>query len=184
MKAADLNQLKQRIVRVSRMHFYFALIMAVQIVIYDSWRLIVPEVVLQRWVAVALLFTGATVVWLLARSPSKQVLFYQKLIGSLVVIDVALASFMVYQTRGMASRAVLLYIIPIMTAAVFRSRAGLIATAFLSIAAYTSTTIAYFTLNFNEGYTVELYGEVGFYSAMLVLVSVMLWSLLGSSKKQ
>lgn len=183
MTTNELKQLKLKIVRVSRIHFYFALIIAVQVVIYDAWMLIQPEAVLARWAATAVLFTGSTAVWLLARSPSRKVLFYQKLVTSLIVLDVALASFMVYQTRGMASRAVILYAVPILVASVFRSRTALIATAFFCVAAYSTTALAYFTLNFNEGYNVELYGEVGFYSAVLVLLSLLVWMIINKSKK-
>ncbi len=183
MNIKQLNQLKLRIVRVSRVHFYLALALAVQIVIYDAWALIPLESILKRWLITAVFFVGVTIIWLLARSPSKKLAFFQKLVASLIVIDVLLVSFLVYETRGMASRAVVLYAIPLVVAGVLRSRIALIGAAFLSIAAYSSAAVAYFVLNFNEGYTVELYGEVGFYSAALVLLSMLIWAVLNSSSK-
>ncbi|MDZ7786113.1 MAG: hypothetical protein U5L95_03265 [Candidatus Saccharibacteria bacterium] len=182
MAKQNLKQLKLRILRVSRLHFYLALILAVQIIVYDAWMLIQPETVFQRWIATAILFAGATVVWLLARSPSTKIVFYERLVSGLIVLDVLLASFMVYQTRGMASTAVALYVVPILVAAVFHSRVALIATSFLCVAAYTTTALAYFTLNFNEGYNVELYGTIGFYSAFMVLVAMIIWGLQNPSK--
>jgi hypothetical protein len=184
MKATELASLKLRIVRVCRMHFYIALALAVQIMVYDAWKLIQPQAVLERWLAVAVLFIGATAAWLLARSPSKKALFYKRIIAALVIIDVLAASALVYQTRGMASRAVLLYVIPIAVAGILRSRVALVGAAFLSVAAYTTTAVAYFVINFNEGYKVELYGEVGFYSAFLVLFSLTIWALLNPAKKE
>lgn len=183
MTTKELKQLKLRIVRVSRVHFYLALAFAIQIVAYDAWSLIQPEAVLKRWLVTAGMFVGVTSIWLLARNPTTKVAFYQKLVAALILLDVLLVSFLVYETRGMASRAVALYAIPIIVAAVLRSRVALIAAAFLSIAAYSSAAIAYFVLNFNEGYSVELYGEVGFYSAAMVLLAMLIWAVLNTSQK-
>lgn len=183
MKTSERTQLKLRIIRVCRVHFYLALALAVQAMVYDAWRLIQPEAVLERWLVTAGLFIGATTVWLLARNPNKNPGFYTKIVLALVLIDVVAASFIVYQTRGMASRAVMLYAIPIFVAGVLRSRVALIAAAFLSIAAYTSTAVAYFVLNFNEGYKIELYGEVGFYSVVMVLFATLTWALINPSNK-
>lgn len=184
MNTKELKLLKSRIVRVCRVHFYLALALAIQIMVYDAWQLIQPEAVLQRWVVTAALFVATTIVWLLARSPSTKALFYHRLVAGLIVADTLAASYLVYQTRGMASRAVLLYAFPIIIAALLKSRIALLATAFFSIAAYTTTTVAYFVLNFNEGYKIELYGEVGFYSTILVLLASLLWAVVNSSAKE
>lgn len=94
----------------------------------------------------------------------------------IIVADIAFATFNVYTQRGYASKAVLLYIIPIVVATALAKRSSILATALLVIAAYTTTAISYFVLNFNEGYMAELYGEIGFYSGVFLLIATLLWS--------
>jgi hypothetical protein len=98
-----------------------------------------------------------------------------KLAFTLITTDIFIASFHVYIQRGMASKAVFLYVIPLIVAACLQRKSALIATSLVCIAAYTLSAIAYFVLNFNEGYKLELYGEIGFYSGMLLFVSLALW---------
>ncbi|HSX24257.1 MAG TPA: hypothetical protein VLE74_04105, partial [Candidatus Saccharimonadales bacterium] len=54
---------------------------------------------------------------------------------------------------------------------------AIFASAALSVAAYTSSAVAYFVLNFNEGYKIELYGEVGFYCVLMFILASFLWSI-------
>ena len=150
--------------------------MAAQLVLYDTGKLIPPEVVLRRWIALAAQAVAITIVWYISRNRSGQLTTLKKLVATLVISDVAYASFSIYTQRGMASRAVVLYVIPIVTAALLARRSAVLATAALSVAAYVTTAIAYFVLNFNEGYKLELYGEVGFYAAIFVLISTLLWT--------
>lgn len=182
-KSKRLQQLQAAVVNVSRVHFWLVLIFTAQIIIYDAWALITPETVLSRWIALALLLAVSTIVWYLARVIyAKSVGIYTGLVALLVVGDIAFASFNVYSQRGMASRAVALYALPIIISAVLNSRAAILATAALSIAAYASTAISYFVLNFNEGYTVELYGEVGFYSALFLVLAYLMWAVIRPRK--
>jgi len=177
-KNTQSDSTPNRLVRACRMHFYFVLLLAIQIMLYDAWKLITPEAVLQRWLVAAGLLIATTVVWYLAKNPGNDSGRTKRLVFSLVAVDIVAVSTIIYMTRGMASRAVLLYIIPIVTAAALQSRTALFASAFFSIAAYTSTAVAYFVLNFNEGYKIELYGEVGFYSAGLLLLAGLLWAVI------
>jgi len=94
---------------------------------------------------------------------------------SLIVVDVTIASFYVYTQRGMASKAVFLYIMPLLVAACMQRKKALLSASVFCVAAYLISVIAYFNLNFNEGYKIELYGEAGFYSAMLILIALALW---------
>jgi len=167
--------LRAQTLRLSRAHFVYVLILASQIILYDAAKLISPESVLNRWAITAGLLVVTTLVWALAHQANKSNLLYEKLIYALILADIAVASFSVYSQRGMASRAVLLYVIPIVVAASLGKRVVLFGTAMLSIAAYTTTAIMYFVLNFNEGYKVELYGEIGFYSAIFLLLASLLW---------
>ncbi len=169
-------QLKIGTLRVSRIHFLYAAALVAQVIIYDAWKLITPQALLQRWLVAAALLATTTVVWLLAKSRPLTAAGYRNLVYLLVLVDIFVASFAVYTQRGMASRGVFLYVIPIITAAVLASRSTILATTILSVAAYTTTTLAYFVLNFNEGYKIELYGEVGFYSVALFIVGFLVWA--------
>lgn len=174
------SSLKSSVLRLSRAHFVYALILAGQIILYDAAKLISPEFVLKRWLATAGLLIVTTIVWAQAhQSSARDNRFYVRLIYALILVDILLASFSVYTQRGMASRSVLLYVIPIIVSASLARRVVLFGTALLSIAAYTTTAVMYFVLNFNEGYKVELYGEIGFYSIMFLLIASLLWGIVG-----
>ncbi len=153
----------------------FALAYVIQIMIYDAWKLINPETVLLRWLMVALVLLVSTTVWYLAHAKANSLNSYKTLVWALILVDIAMASFNVYTQRGMASRAVALYAIPLIVSAVLMSRAALLTTASLCITAYTTTAVSYFVLNFNEGYKIELYGEVGSYSILFLILTALLW---------
>lgn len=176
------TSLRAQTLRLSRAHFAYVLILAAQIILYDASKLITPDFVLKRWVATAGLLIVTTLVWALAHQQGKSNLFYEKLVYGLILADILIASFSVYTQRGMASRAVLLYVVPILVAASLGKRVVLFGAALLGIAAYTTTAIMYFVLNFNEGYKVELYGEIGFYSAIFLLVASLLWGVVKPPK--
>ena len=164
------------VLRVSRIHFLYVLILVVQIWVYDAWHLIPPEAVMQRWIITAVLLSVTSVVWYLAHSPKRSNSAYRMMIYALILVDIAVASFSVYTQRGMASRAVMLYAVPMIVAALLLSRAALYTTAAISAASYTTAAVMYFVLHFNEGYKIELYGETNFYSAILFLLAILLWA--------
>lgn len=161
-------------VRLTRIHFLFVLIAAVQIIVFHAGNLITPEVVLYRWLSVALLLVVTTGVWVLAHNKAKDANFYKLLLVFLIAADILFACHGVYVQRGMASLAVALFAIPIVVSASMLNRAAIYATAFICSAAYIATAIAYFVLNFNEGYKLQLYGETAFYSATFIVLAAML----------
>lgn len=156
------------------MHFVFVALLMGQTILYDASKLATPEVVFERWAVATLLLAVTVVIWYLVRSRSAKQSFYKSLLGVIIFSDILLASYFVYTGRGMASRAVILYVIPIIISGLLKSRSAIYATAILSIAAYSLTAVAYFVFNFNEGYKVELYGEVGFYSLLMLLIAGLL----------
>ena len=171
----ETNWLQNAVGRLAKLHFVFVAMLAAQIILYDASKLITPEIVLKRWLYTTGLLIVTIAVWYLARSKfTNSTTAYKLLAFALIIADIVIAAFNVYTQRGMASRAVLLFAIPIIVSAVLMSRAALFATAALCIAVYTATAQAYFVLNFNEGYKVELYGEVGFYSASFLLLAGLL----------
>lgn len=167
---SPVDSLQKNSLKLARLHFMYTLVLAAQIIIFDSWQLITPTAVLQRWTATTLLLSVVAVVWYLAHT-ARSTDFYRRLIFTLIAADIALAAFAIYNQRGMASRAVLLFVIPIVVSAALRSRSAVYATAVICVAAYVTAAVSYFVLNFNEGYRIELYGEVGFYSAIFLIVA-------------
>lgn len=170
------SALRPRLRRLTNVHFLLALAFVGQLIIFDAGKLIPPEVVLQRWIASGLFVATITIVWYLCRNRAGQETTLKKLLATLVIADIALASFAVYTQRGMASRAVALYAIPIIVASAINRRSAIMASAFLSITAYLTSCVAYFVLHFNEGYKLELYGETGFYAVVFALIGLALWS--------
>ncbi|MBI1857372.1 hypothetical protein HY003_01755 [Candidatus Saccharibacteria bacterium] len=173
-KKEKQSWLRSSTVRLARVHFLYVFLFAAQTIIYDAWKLIAPNAVLNRWIVTAILFLTSTVVWYLAKNKINSTGAYKALVFALIFVDIGAASFNVYTQRGMASRAVMLYAVPILVSAALYSRAAILATTLLSVAAYTTTAISYFVLNFNEGYKIELYGEVGFYSVLFFVLATLL----------
>lgn len=177
MKKPQISSLRSGALRVAQFHFVYVSLFAIQTIVFHASKLIVPEVILQRWYATAGLLVITTVVWYLAKNRLTSTSSFKLAVGALILADIAFAAFNVYTQRGYASKAVILFVIPIFVAAILSSRSALIATALLCIAAYATTAISYFFLNFNEGYMSELYGEIGFYSALFLLLAGLLWAI-------
>lgn len=173
-KNVGSNRLTDLIVKVCRTHFVVALILAVQILLYHAWALITPQATLSRWVATAIFFVIVAIVWYKAKNASSD-MNARQLVFTLITADIALASYGVYTQRGMAARAVALYALPLIVASILASRSALLTTAAVCVAAYSVTALTYFVVNFNEGFKIELYGEVGFYSALIFVFAWLLW---------
>ncbi len=169
----DSGRLRRDIIRLCHVHFALVAAFVVQIIVYDSSKLITPHVVLQRWLVTSGLLAVTGTVWYLAHAKGHKITLQKWLVLALIAADMAVAAFNVYTQRGMASRAVLLFIIPILVSAVLYSRAALFATAVLAVAVYSTTCVKYFVDFFNEGYKVELYGEVAFYSATFLVIATL-----------
>lgn len=152
-------------------HFILLIGYGIQVVMYDATKVLTPEAVLKRWYALAGLLVISGVVWYLAHNKNNDIATYKRLIFLLISADIAFASFNIYTQRGMASRAVILYTVPIVLSAILLSRAAIFATALFSAAAYLATAVAYFTYNFNEGYKAELYSEVLFYGFSFIVLA-------------
>ncbi len=166
--------LQTGLIRLTRIHFLFVFAYAIYIIISDGTHLITPELVLQRWTMNAVLLAGTVILWYLARNRVASSMYYRMLIYALILLDIAMASFNVYTQRGMASRAVMLFALPIVVSAILLSRSAIFMTAALSTAAYSLAAVRYFVVNFNEGYKAELYTEVGFYCACFFLLAAVL----------
>ena len=181
MKKTPHSSVRSNLVRIAKIHVVIGIFLVIQIMVYDAGKLITPEAVLKRWIVTSIFVLAALIVWYLARLNNSAVVL-RNLTWLLIAADILLASFSVYTQRGMASRAVLLFILPILTAAVLQRKGPIYLVSALSVIAYSVTAIAYFVLNFNEGYKLELYGEISFYSAMLLTVGWLTWALVRKNR--
>ena len=168
--------LKLGLTRAAKIHFLIVIAYIGQIIAYDASRLITPEQLMKRWFAAGGLLAVSAIIWYLARSKVNKTNTLKLMSWILIASDIAFAAFNVYQQRGMSSRAVLLFLIPILVSGILLSRVALFSTAILCIAAYTSACVAYFVNYFNEGYKVELYGEILFYSFVFLVSAMLLWA--------
>jgi hypothetical protein len=177
------NTLQPAAKRVSRAHFLLVALLSAQIVAYDAWQLITPKAVMQRWFAVGALFLVVAFCAYQASSGIVRKVTLRHIVWLLVIADIIFASYYVYLTRGMASREVILYAVPIITAMVLMSKRALVLSALLSITAYVLTAITYASINFNEGYKIELYGEVFFFSGVMLVLASLLWAIVHAKKR-
>lgn len=166
--------LQQGLRKISSLHFLIVLAYSAQIIVYDAWHVLTPEVVLWRWLAIGGLAVIIALIWYMAHNSNNDIPTLKRLLAFLIIADVSFACFNIYTQRGMASRAVIMFLIPIVSSGILLSRAALYATAAFCSAAYVGTAVAYFTFNFNEGYKSELYSETIFYSFVFFLVAAIL----------
>lgn len=176
--------LQTGLIRLARVHFLFVFIYAVWIIASDAWHLITPQLVLQNWTVATALLAATAVIWYLARNKVSSTMYYRTLIYCLILFDIFVAGFNIYTQRGMASRAVMLFGIPIVSSAILLNRAAIYTTACLSTATYIFAAVRYFVLNFNEGYKVELYAEVGLYCAVFFVLAAILSILIRFNKPE
>src|SRR4030095_9227645 len=165
------SSLQQRVLKLSRLHYIYVLGLAVLTIIYDSEQIISPDAVLQRWTMIGLTLLITTAVWYVVRITDKPSL-HKSLVWALIMLDIIVASTLVYAERGMASRAVALYAVPIAVSAVLMSRSALLATASICTAFYSFSAVKYFVDYFNEGYKLELYSTIAFYSTMFFVLAL------------
>jgi hypothetical protein len=177
MSIKNTKALSDTVLSVTRVHFYFILAYAAALIIFDSWNLIPNEGMQQRWTLAGLLLTINVGLWYMARNKSNANFYYRALTIALIVADIVFAAYNVYLERGMASRSVILFAVPIVLAASTRSRRTIYASAFLAAGAYTMAITRYFTNNYGEGYKVELYGVAILYSSIFFVLAALLWSI-------
>jgi len=135
------------------------------------WKLQTPDVLRRQLIA-----TGIVAVFfiLLAIFSFKKRSTYSFNISILLMqslIYVAFVSYAIYNQRGMASTAVILYAIPIISIAISRTAVAIFTVSAASIFGYTLATFKYFQDFPSEGYKIELYGQIAFYSFVLLLIA-------------
>lgn len=175
MAKKQQSYLRSCLLRITRVHFFLVLTLVISIIIFDGWNYITLENALSRWTITALLFVINTVVWYGSRDKTKGPGYYKSLLLVLIIADIATATAFVYNDRGVASPAVMLYAAPIVTAAIAYSRRALFAVSALCTASYVLAVVRYFVVNFNEAITVQLYGTAALFSAVFFVLAALLW---------
>lgn len=160
--------------RATLAHFVLLLAFAAQTIVMDAWHILVPEIVLKRWLSAAVLLAVVSAVWYLAHNRSDTIASYKRLTFLLIAADIVFAAYAVYYHRGLASKYVALFAVPIAVAAILLSRSAIYLSSLLSMAAYLYSTNLYFANHFNESYKTELYAEVVFYCAMFFALAMLL----------
>lgn len=162
--------------RIARTLFIFCCVFALSIVLFDSGNLITREAVIDRWVLVSGLFALSTLVWTLSAARSLKQTAHTTLRLLLVAGLVTFAGYMTYYERGMASSSTIFYVLPLLVAATLKNRHVLMASAALSAGTYTFAAVLYFNTFFNEGYRIQLWGNILLYvgtifvSAWLIMI--------------
>lgn len=165
------NSLRHVVLRITRVHFVYIAIYMLSVILVDAGNLIEYEAVLQRWTAAGALLIINTIIWYLCRAKLKNETLYKVLLIVLLISDILFASLNIYWQRGMASKSVMLFAIPVISAGLTKSRSLLLATATIASAAYSISAVRYFYEHYGQGYRIELYSEVFFYSAILFVIA-------------
>lgn len=168
------NWLQTAAVRVTRVHFVYIACYIASIIVFDMWNLYTHEAITQLWTAAGVMLAVNTVLWYVARMNFRNNNVYVLVIILLIIADITFAAYNVLWQRGLASKSVMLFAIPILTSAVLRSRSTLLATTTLCAAAYSTISVRYFFQHYGESYRVELYGTVGFYCAIFFVLAGLL----------
>jgi len=155
------------VTRVSRTIYFFIAFYALSIVIFDSGNLITKEAVVQRWTLATVLLVVNTVAWFLSSQRRHAVNTQRILIAIVVFTLIGFAGYMTYWERGMASTSTILYVLPLLVAATAKNRHALLATATLSAGTYCFAAVKYFNDFFNEGFRIQLWGNLAFYTGAI-----------------
>jgi hypothetical protein len=166
--------MQERALRSCRVYFLFVVVYAVAIIIFDSWNLIAHEGIVQRWTLAVALASLSTLLWFVARTNFKNNSMYKMVMYCLIISGILFAAINVYFDRGMASKAVALFAVPLVVAAITKSRAVILATASLSAIAYSLAMVRYFYAHYGEGIRVQLYGEIFLYSMVFFIIAWLL----------
>jgi hypothetical protein len=168
------NWLQSTAVRVTRIHFVYIAAYMASIIAFDSWNVYTHTDIGNRWTIAATLLIINTICWYVARIKFSNSSIYMILVITIILADIIFAATNVYWERGLASKAVALFAVPIVTAATIRSRTTILAVATLSVAAYSTSVIRYYNLHYGESLRAELYGYVGLFCLSFFILSALL----------
>lgn len=183
-KNKDSGRLQKVAQQSARLGFVFVAIYAATTLIYRAWKLLPPPVLQAHWTLTLIALSVTIILWWFSKTSRLPAIYYQGLIFLQICLYISIATYSIYTQRGMASTAVILYAIPLIIAALSWGKKTLFATACGSALSYALATTIYFHNNPSEGYRVELYGNIFFYSAVMFLLASLLWVLVTTKKSQ
>lgn len=177
---SDSKRLQLASIRTTRLGFVFVIIYAISTLIFQLWKLLTPEILIQRWLIALIALTVITSLWWYSRSRNLSPTYYKGIILLQIFMYLFIGAYSIYAERGMASNSIILFTIPLIIIALEFSAKSLFATATLCSLVYASSAVSYFKNFPSEGYKVELYGGIVFYVSILYLISALLWVLVRS----
>lgn len=166
----------------SMVNFSFLAAFAAFIIIFDSGNIVTRQGIYYRWMFEGLLFVAFTLFWVVIKKVHSTAVVFTAL-ATCVIVELALAGFMTYWERGMASTSTVLYLFPIISMALWKSRTYTIAVSLIASATYMMASTKYFYDMFNEGYRIQMYGEIFFYSAVFIIMGILIANLARAAKK-
>jgi hypothetical protein len=164
--------------RASRMGFVFIFIYGLTTIIYKLWKLQTPDVLRQRWIIILILLILNVIFWQISKRFGLKEHIYKFIIALQIATYMAISIYSIYSERGMDSNAIILFVIPLIIAGLEYNGRVLFAVTSLCAVSYGATAIRYFEENPSEGYKIELYGGILFYSGILYLISALVWILI------
>jgi uncharacterized protein (UPF0333 family) len=130
-----------------------------------------------RWSLLSALLVVNTGVWYAASQRNKNTSHLALLFLSALLI--VFAGMMTYWERGMASSSTLLYVLPLLLVATLKNRHALLATATFAAGTYAFATVKYFNDFFNEGYRVQLWGNIVLYAGTIFVCTWLIMIIAG-----
>lgn len=178
-KKPKSNDLALALIRVTRTIYFVLGFYALSIVIFDSGNLITRESIIDRWILFSFVLLVNTLAWYFASQPKN--LFNKPTVGILILAFamLAFAGFNTYWERGMASTSTIFYALPILVVATLKSRHALIAITTLSAGTYSLAAVKYFNDYFNEGFRVQLWGQILLYSGVIFAICWLVMAITG-----
>ncbi|MCA9342682.1 hypothetical protein KC950_01560 [Candidatus Saccharibacteria bacterium] len=150
--------------------FCFIIFFSIFLGVNQAWKLQTPDVIKNQWIALLITATLFLIILILSLKKKASHGYYYSLVFSQIVTYTAFISYIIYAQRGMASSAIILYVIPILIAALTRASWVVITTSVLAGASYSLSAYKYFADFPSEGYKAELYGQMLFYFLILILI--------------
>lgn len=176
----QINNIQITVIRSLRLGIAFTIIFGLSNLIYKAWRLLTPDILQQRFYIAGTLLLIHIVMLAFATKHYSSVTTYKLIMWLQTLSFLTLAGYCIYSERGMASNAVVLFIVPIIISSLQRSGKALLATTTLAATIYSASAIIYFRQFPSEGYKVELYGGLLFYCAVFYVIAALLWVLIKS----
>lgn len=179
MKKTTPKDVQLTLTRATRSLYFFITLYAVSIIVFDSGNLITREAVIQRWSIATAAFVVNTIIWYLSADGIKNRSTRFSLTVVLALVFIAFAGFSTYWERGMASTSTIFYVIPLLIAATLKHRHTLLAVTALSAGTYAFAAVKYFNDFFNEGYRIQLWGNLLLYMGTLFAIAWLIMVIAG-----